>query len=166
MRLAKFALWPAMFLLSPAAAQNPSMDLIRAAARGDSVAVEDLLNNKYANVHAKTKNGRTALIGAAALGHAPIVQILLKQGPNPNAKDNNGRTALIEAATQGNPDAVRALLAETVDVNARDVNGRTALLEAASRGNSEAVALLINRGSRSEIEGQEGSNGGHGSGEW
>jgi len=47
-----------------------------------------------ANVNARNKDGRTALILATMQGQADIVQALLNGGADPNAKDKMGNTAM------------------------------------------------------------------------
>jgi ankyrin repeat protein len=116
--------------------------------------------------------GGTAMMYAAAKGHAPIVDALskagakwseaelmmaagscggdvvdwmLKHGANANTA-REGRTLLLVSAATGCIDAVRPLVAAGADVNARGPNGRTPLLEAAAAGSVEVVALLLDRG--------------------
>jgi len=70
-------------------------DLIEAARRGDTAAVQSLLT-KGADVNAKGRNGATALIWASENGHLEVVQALLAKGAAVNAKNDDGVTALIK----------------------------------------------------------------------
>ncbi len=69
---------------------------------------------KGADVHAKTRDGRTPLFAAVAKGHKEMVQFLLEKGADPNAKTNSGITPLEEASKQGRVDLVRLLKAKRI----------------------------------------------------
>jgi hypothetical protein len=98
-------------------------DLMRAAAREDSKAVERLLS---------TATGTTV------------------NALNVNALDQTGQTALILACQnpKANPEVVKALLAAGADVNLRSRNGYTALTWALARNNGEVIRLLRRAGGR------------------
>jgi len=98
-------------------------DLMRAAAREDSKAVEQLLSTT-------TGTNVNAL--------------------NVNALDQTGQTALILACQnpKANPEVVKALLAAGADVNLRSRNGYTALTWALARNNGEVIRLLRRAGGR------------------
>ena len=70
----------------------------------------EVLAEKGANIHAKTKHGKSALMLAASRGEAEIVEMLLRLGVDPHEVDNNGKTALYMAAEKGQEE-VCALLA-------------------------------------------------------
>jgi len=57
-----------------------------------------LLLESGADIEAKDKGGRTALMAAAGWGRGWIIKILLDQGAHIEAKDNQGFTALLIAA--------------------------------------------------------------------
>ena len=57
------------------------------------------------------QSGWTALIAAAARGHARTVQLLLQSGADPNIRARNGQTALELARSEGHEDVVRILTA-------------------------------------------------------
>ena len=59
---------------------------------GDTARVRKLLE-AGADLEAKDRDGRTALILAAGNGHAETVRALLEKGANPSARDKAGRTA-------------------------------------------------------------------------
>ena len=89
-------------------AQDLSSDLHSAAKRGDITAVNALLA-KGAEVNAKDKDGRTALMYAAGNGHTETVETLLAKGAEVNAEDKGGRTALMYATWKGHTKIVRLL---------------------------------------------------------
>src|SRR6185436_11773045 len=71
-----------------------------------------------AKVDAKEKRGQTALMWAAAEGHAPVVELLLKAGADfKTPLPDSGFTPLFFAAREGRTEVVRALLKAGVDVN-------------------------------------------------
>jgi ankyrin repeat protein len=101
-----------------------------AARTGIPAAVKTLLAYG-ADVNAKeTWRGQTALMWAAAEGHAETIQLLLEAGAQINARSNTGWTALLFAAREGQIAAVKTLLAGGADVNetllARPGRGRGA----------------------------------------
>src|SRR5260370_33214985 len=64
-----------------------------AAVRGHTDTVRTLLE-KGADVNAKSKAGRTALMSASDLGQLDTVRVLLEQGADVDAKGKKGGTAL------------------------------------------------------------------------
>jgi ankyrin repeat protein len=74
-----------------------------------------LLLNAGADVNAKAKDGRTALIWAARRdwavrdNHAEAVQVLLDAGADVNVRDNDGKTALLHALSSGHIEVVKML---------------------------------------------------------
>lgn len=69
------------------------------------------LISQGADVNAKSKNGRTALMFAARYGFETTVRILLAHHADVNIKDNNGVTALSDA-TVNRHNAIATLLKE------------------------------------------------------
>lgn len=95
-----------------------------------------------ADVNAKDKNGKTALMYAADAGNDETIKELLKAGANIQAKDNNGKTALMYAASTGNEDAIKALIKAGADLSAVDNKGKTAQIYAAESRNEDAAKLF------------------------
>lgn len=62
------------------------------------------------DVNAREKDGRTALMLAAANGHLPIIEMLLKMGAQPDLQDKNGRTALMQSSLKGHGQVTAVLL--------------------------------------------------------
>jgi len=115
-------------------------------------AVEALLDSLDAATRAQlieARNGEneTALVGAAYLGVAQVVETLLQRGANPNVTDIEGNTALHRAARGGHPEAVQQLLHAGAIVDAASqVKGSTPLHEAARWGRAEVVGVLLAAG--------------------
>ena len=62
-----------------------------------------------ADVTWQREDGRTALMSAAAAGHAYIVAFLRSQGADPSMRDENGKSALDHARAAGAMDVARLL---------------------------------------------------------
>ena len=54
-----------------------------------------MMIDKGAEVNARAKDGETALVYAAVMGHEDVVKLLLEKGANPNIKNKEGTTALM-----------------------------------------------------------------------
>ena len=65
----------------------------------DGVQLVTVLLDKGAAVEARDDRGRTALMAAAELGHAEIVDLLLKRGADPRDRDAMGKSAADLAST-------------------------------------------------------------------
>lgn len=57
----------------------------------------------------QAKDGKTALILAAANGHDEIVELLLEKGADPNIEDNSGKTAFMYASENDHVECVTIL---------------------------------------------------------
>jgi ankyrin repeat protein len=162
-------------------------NLIDTAKKGDTARVKALID-KGANINAKDKNGRTALMWASEKGYTEIVKLLrekgaigtikidlyliesaqkgdiagvnalLNKGADVNAKDKDGWTALMEASNNGHTEIVKALIDKGANINAKDKNGRTALMWASLFGNTEIVKMLLNKGADVNAKDKDGSS--------
>src|SRR5436190_13567239 len=151
--------------VASSAARTPDeIALLEASIKGDTAAVEALLN-KGVNPDTKDSDGRTPLSEACFYGHTDIVKALVAKGGNVWAKKSDGQTPftmasghpevmqflkqnqeLIEAAHNGDNKTVQALLDKGAYVNTKDGDGRTALTEAAWENHVETVKLLLDKG--------------------
>ena len=122
------------------------------AAQKRSAVVVDLLVEAGAKVGARDRQGRTALMYAAAYNRdAAVVDILLRSGAQVDRGDRDGTTALMHALKQvvPSPAVVRLLLLAGADANSRDKSGWTPLkLAAAYNKTAEAAKLLLGAGAR------------------
>jgi ankyrin repeat protein len=111
-----------------------------------------LLVEKGADVNARSKQGRTALLIAAAHdGNSQTVKLLIEKGAaDVSAPDKFQFTPLSVAAEANDAASVQLLLRAGADVNTRvnalDHFGDTALLYAASHGNIETMKQLLAKG--------------------
>ena len=115
-------------------------ELLAAAEKGSYLKV---CLNKGADVNTRDKDGWTALMRAAEVGHAAIVQALLDENADVNVEGKkSGGTALMWAAWHGHTAIVKALLSKGANVNIKSYSGKTALMAAAFNDHTEIIALL------------------------
>ncbi|CAH1249879.1 LRRIQ4 [Branchiostoma lanceolatum] len=133
--------------------QTSDDELLRAAARGDEVRVQQLLAEGV-NVNAADGDGWTALHWAAGDSHTGTVQALLTAGATADARNISRfskRTPLHYAALNGHTGPVQALVTAGADINARDDTKRTPLHYAADKGYPECVKILLKTGANTII---------------
>jgi len=86
---------------------------------------------------------RSAMVYAAALGHADVVQAMLDHGIGVDVPYANRLTALMWAAGQGQGDVVKLLLARGARTDLVDDRGFTAARMAQDGGHASVVSLLV-----------------------
>lgn len=86
-----------------------NFEFIRMSKRGNHDSMAQLLR-LGANVNAKNRQGRTALIDAARRGDVETAQWLIRRGASVNAKDMYDGTALLYASREGHRDMVNLLV--------------------------------------------------------
>lgn len=119
-----------------------------------------LLAAKGADLEAKDKEGKSALMKAAARGDVGVVGALVESGANVNAVDSDGSNALLysldsENLAHGDERATlpvrrleiakRLLLVKSLDVNVQNIDGETALMRAVRLENVETIRSLLAR---------------------
>jgi ankyrin repeat protein len=140
--------------------------LMTAARVGTLASVKALLARGAAVDRKDDKHGQTALMWAAAEGHAPVIQMLIEVGADFRARLASGMTPLLFAVREGHSDAVRVLLKAGADVNEpvpveggrrRATGGRalppgaTPLLTAVMNGHFELAAQLLDAGANPNV---------------
>jgi uncharacterized protein len=130
------------------AAQGDGMTALHWAARGGDAETAQMLIFAGANIRATTRlGGYTPLLLASQLGHAAVIEVLVKAGGDPKSAAASGATALMLASATGRVDAVKALLAHGADIHAKDpVRLETALMFAAASNRVDVMKLLIASG--------------------
>jgi ankyrin repeat protein len=128
--------------------------LIVAAARGDTAAVQQLLQ-QGAHIEATDKWGSTPLLQAVQNGKIEVVKLLLGKGANIEAASGDG-TSLILAAAAGNIEIVQVLLEKGANTGATDGSGDTALLKAVNRRDNNLVKLLLEKGANTQAKNRNG----------
>lgn len=130
----------------PAAAPDPTLDLLTAARRGDLGGIAQALA-AGAKIDATDPDfEQTALIRTAMFGQRTAAETLLAAGANPRATSNLGRTALHWAAVSGAADVVPLLASAGAGVDARDSYDETPLDYAASAAQPAVVRALLAAG--------------------
>jgi ankyrin repeat protein len=120
-----------------------------------------LLLDRGADPNTQQFRGQTALMWAAAEGHADVVALLLARGADPalstaastkqERRPPGGMTALLFAARQGHLDTARALLEGGADLNQAGADNTTPLLIAVVNGHYDLASLLVERGANPNI---------------
>ncbi|MDO4410246.1 MAG: ankyrin repeat domain-containing protein [Akkermansia sp.] len=115
-----------------------------------------LLKEAGANVNAKNKDGRTALMCASDSGNVEVVKAFLQAGADVNAKTKDGWTALIGASDKGHIEVVKALLQAGADANVKERYDWTALVHASFGGHEEVVKALLQAGADANAKIEDG----------
>ena len=100
-----------------AAASLLDSDLLRAARKGDTAAV-DRLSRLGAKIDAKDEHDSTALSLAADYGHMDTAQLLLSRGADPSAAQLKDDADLVNAATESMSTRVALILERSVSRDA------------------------------------------------
>jgi ankyrin repeat protein len=127
-------------------------DLFDAVRRGDTAAVQALLDLDPKALGRGDAQGMTALLWAAFHGHAELLRWLLVHGADAAVKDPRGATALMLAAERGHLEAVRVLATRA----GPDERGE-ALRHAVGAGRMEVTCYLLDEaGTALEYGGTDG----------
>ena len=114
--------------------------------KGRNEVIKILLGTEI-DLEAKDKDGRTALLWAAATGKEEFAGLLLTcraQGnSNIKATNSRGKTALHLAAENNHPSLVKLLLENGANPHVRSDGGWTALINTADKGHLEVASLLL-----------------------
>ena len=109
-----------------------------------------ILLDSSIDLEVRDKDGRTALLWAAATGKELLVRLLLTGGTkgcaNIKATNDRGKTALHLAAENHRIGTAKLLLENGADPHARSDGGWTALHNSADRGHEDIAALLLEWG--------------------
>src|SRR5947207_14210944 len=127
------------------------------AARTGKVGAVKALLSRRAVVDAKERRGQTALMWAAADGHAAVVELLLKAGADFRTPlPDSGFTPLFFAVREGRTEVVRALLKAGADVDESmqprktagkgPRKGTSALILAVENGHFDLALTLLEAG--------------------
>ncbi|KWX14798.1 Protein 21.1 [Giardia duodenalis assemblage B] len=124
--------------------ENGVTALMRATIKGDVETARALMHlqkrraAKCVMINGRSASHGTALMMAAACGHADVVELLVEY--EGGMKDTTGQTALMFAALNGHRECVKLLLEETC---MQDNDGVTALMYAAQQGHEKVVKVLL-----------------------
>jgi ankyrin repeat protein len=126
---------------------------MKAAILGQNKSIRTLLN-KGADIHARDKNGNTALAWAISKhDFAKTVKLLLQHEAKVDEKNNEGITPLMWAAALGLNNSVKLLLEKQANPNLLDNKGKSAFTWAVQNGHLDTAHLLLDsgRGKRKKI---------------
>ena len=135
----------------PPTAKALAISIHKAAERGNIEAVKQHLAAGV-DVNAKSDDGGTPLLYAAAYGHRKIVELLIAAGADVNVKNENGKTTLHFAVLNGRKVIVELLIAKGADVNAKDEDGETPLDATYVFNKTETADLLRKHGGKTGEE--------------
>jgi ankyrin repeat protein len=108
-----------------------------------------------ANVNARTRGGRTALMFVSDKTSVELVRDLLTYGANVNARDDFGDNATIVAAEASTVAVLKELINAGAKIDVTNSSGQSALFGAA-RHNVEAIELLIKYGVDPNVRDEDG----------
>ncbi len=111
--------------------------LIKASKKGDSLAVQKLLD-AGANINEPDNGGYNALFYAVEYGQLGVAKYLISKGANLESKDPEGMTPLVYAVSYDrNADIINLLIKSGADINAKRPDGESVidLALSATKGN-------------------------------
>jgi hypothetical protein len=123
-----------------------SLELRKAAERGDTAAIQGWLSSGTRDLDEKDAHGLTLLYWAAHNGRCDTMRFLLDRGASVNVTGDFGRTALSGAAWHRQHDAAVLLLDRGAQIDLPDDYGSTPLIKATDGGHFAMVRLLLRRG--------------------
>ena len=113
---------------------------------GNDVLTVDILLRYGARVDPINHLFETPLMVASKLGHADVIERLLREDDvNINHRDNHQRTSLSYASDHGRVEAVRLLLGSQAGIDMFGEGGRTPLSLAGGSGRKEVFELLLDQ---------------------
>ncbi len=104
---------------------------------------EYYFNSRKVDLNARDEAGMTAIAHAAKLGHADILNTMLKFGLSADTPDKEGHTPLTLSLINKRREAAKVLVKRGADVNAHAADYITPLHFAAHQGDIELVKLLV-----------------------
>ncbi len=134
--------WLIFTLLLLTATVRGNDTLIHAAARGNTSAVQRMLD-AGAPVNDRDARGRNAVLAATQGGYVETAKLLIARGADVNAQDDIRDSAFLLAGARGHTEIVRAALAAGANLKSTNRYGGTALIPACHYGHVDTVQLLL-----------------------
>ena len=126
--------------------------LAEAVAADDLRCAVKLLRQGAEADEARDQQKTPAVVLAAKLDHARLLQLLLTKGASTEVSDGEGDTALTVAARLGHEGKVGLLLRHGANANQRDLDDRTPLIIAAEHGQTSIVGLLLSKRAHPDLQ--------------
>lgn len=142
--------------MPPRRAQAGDIQLIQAAATGDTVRMAALLTSG-AHVNAVDAQNQNALLVAARAGEVEAVRLLLKAGAYADGRGGE-MPPLAAAALRGHTMVVRLLIRNGADVDGVGENAQSALMNAVKLKHLGVVQVLIEAGASQQVLDRAGDN--------
>ncbi|MEU7900045.1 ankyrin repeat domain-containing protein [Nonomuraea sp. NPDC049152] len=116
--------------------------LLTAAASGDAAAVREAVT-EGADLEARDRQGRTALLLASAADHVEVAEILVAAGADPDALDAQHDTPWLVTGVTGSVAMLRVLLPANPDLTIRNRYGGVSIIPACERGHVDYVREVL-----------------------
>ncbi len=142
----------ALGAVTPAWAQSPQYDLLKAVDKADLVKINDLLRSGISPDTRRRSDRTPVIVIAAQSANAAVVKLLLDNDANPNTSDNRGQTALMVRAVVGDTNMIKLLLSYGADPNRADTGQETALMKAVRGRKFKAAQALIDAGADPNVQ--------------
>jgi uncharacterized protein len=126
-------------------------------ARRGAVAAVKLMLDAGADANAiEQEKGQSALMWAAAKGHADVVKLLIENEVNVSTVSSNGFTPLLFAAISGDVETAKLLVEAGADLNESTVETGNSLVVASASGHEALSIYLLQQGAESDSSDQYG----------
>ncbi len=99
-----------------------------------------------ADINARSRDGRTALMSLSGKANLDLVRDLLRAGADVNARDQRGETPLLNAATSSSLAVIQELVSYGAGMEAKNNEGTTVLMRAAENSDPQVAKLLLKFG--------------------
>lgn len=121
---------------------DPDGTLLTAAATGDAATV-DLALRAGADVEARDRHRRTALLLAVTGNHVDAARVLVAAGADPDALDDRSDTPWLVTGVTDSVAMAEVLLPANPDLKARNRYGGISIIPAAERGHVEYLQRVL-----------------------
>ncbi|CAI5709720.1 unnamed protein product [Hyaloperonospora brassicae] len=137
-----------------------SINFYECASEGDLECLEEILDSGHVAVNDVDVDGFTALMVAAAEGHADVVRALLRRGAEVSMRTYELRSSALHfAAKKGNAEVMTALCScDATVVDCWNIHADTPLIWACLEGQVEAVKVLLDHGADVGVLNQYGAS--------
>ncbi|KAL3868374.1 hypothetical protein ACJMK2_041187 [Sinanodonta woodiana] len=135
-------------------------ELVKAAANGDSVKVEELLQRGDVDANGVFA-GHTALQAASQNGHIDVIKVLMKYDVDMEVEDKDGDRSVHHAAFGDEPAVIELLHHGGADINARNKRRQTPLHIGVNKGHIGVVKTLLELCCHPSLQDSEGDTAVH-----